>query len=214
MENSDNNDLFFCLQDEDDLGVNNILNFQEDFMGLFEYNENNDSSYENNALIEVENNLHINYPSIPCQNCPCGHKLLNFQPSNGWFGDSNHYHNPTSHGAVRAPKRRVELDNDEQEFKNKYYSIFTNYKKFDKVYVKKIHKLFLMDHFNFNKIIREEYRRIDLYFKHYSQYKDSILDFLQEHKTEISKVVFDNANHKKNFFSKKILNQYLQNKYY
>ena len=215
LQNADNDGLNFIFDSTEYDPQCNILFYEEkndcinnfklpeDFIKLFENNENNDSIYynnndngnnnkhENNAQIEVENNLHINDPSIPCQNSPCEHKLLNFQPSNGWFGDSNHYHNPTSHGAVRAPKRRVELDNDEQEFKNKYYSIFTNYKKFDKVYVKKIHNLFLMDHFNFNKIIREEYRRIDLYFKHYSQYKDSILDFLQEHKTEITKVVFD-----------------------
>ena len=103
---------FFQLY-EDDLG------FTEDFIELFECNEKNDSSHENNAQIGVEDNLHINNPSISYQIYPCGHRLLNLQPFNGWSVNYlNHYPLPSSMSASRAPKRKVELDNVEQEFKN------------------------------------------------------------------------------------------------
>ena len=103
-------------------------------------------------------------------------------------------HSDNSNGlpkiSKKKPKRIVDLDDNEKEFKDQFYSHFTKRKKFKKEFVFQIHELFLMKRFNFEKMTREECRRIDLYFQKYAKHKESILDFLKQNKAEINRVVF------------------------
>ena len=74
----------------------------------------------------------------------------------------------------RNPKRSVDLSEHEQYFKDQYYKIFVSRKKFEKKLVRQIHNLVLVKEIkNLKKMDREEYRRIDLYFKKYSPSRKS-----------------------------------------
>lgn len=64
-------------------------------------------------------------------------------------------------------------------FKEGFYRIFTNKRRFRKENVKKIHDIIIRSKFCFRAMTRDEYRSIDRYFEHYAFYKDSILSFLQ-----------------------------------
>ena len=66
-----------------------------------------------------------------------------------------------------------------------FYHVFTNKKKFQKKFVKEIHDIYLQKSFHFNKMTREESRRIDTYFQNYFQCQNQIIQFLKEHKLEI-----------------------------
>ena len=92
--------------------------------------------------------------------------------------------------AARTPKTKIDLNPEEQDFKNRFYGIFTTRKKFVKKYVGIIHNCFLTKKFNFDKICRNEARQIDLYFQKYTEHKEPILKYLEEKKTEISQMIY------------------------
>ncbi|KAK8892872.1 hypothetical protein M9Y10_030123 [Tritrichomonas musculus] len=86
----------------------------------------------------------------------------------------------------RNPKRSVDLSEHEQYFKDQYYKIFVSRKKFEKKLVRQIHNLVLVKEIkNLKKMDREEYRRIDLYFKKYSPWQEQIFRVLKKHKKMI-----------------------------
>ena len=63
-------------------------------------------------------------------------------------------------------------------FKEGFYRIFTNKRRFRKENVKKIHDI-IRTKFCFRAMTREEFRSIDLYFQHYAFHRESILSFLR-----------------------------------
>lgn len=86
----------------------------------------------------------------------------------------------------RNPKRSVDLSEHEQYFKDQYYKIFVSRKKFEKKLVRQIHNLVLVKEIkNLKKMDREDYRRIDLYFKKYSPWQEQIFRVLKKHKKMI-----------------------------
>ena len=91
----------------------------------------------------------------------------------------------------KEPKRKVALSDNQQSFKDKYYQVFTSKKRFSKAYVKNIHDI-LIKELGLKPMSREEFRRIDLYFHHFSKYSNQILDFLEKNKEEINSQVFGN----------------------
>lgn len=84
----------------------------------------------------------------------------------------------------KHPKRKISLSDDQKKFKDQFYAIFEKGKKFDKSILKKIHE-FMKEELKIPSILREEYRRIDLYFKHFYEYKDIIIPFLKKNKKDI-----------------------------
>lgn len=86
----------------------------------------------------------------------------------------------------KSRKRKVELSEVAQSLKNEYYSTFTTKKRFDKIYVKKIHDFYFIGMLGFNPMTREEFRRIDIYFQNYASKKDIIIKFLRANKDVIS----------------------------
>lgn len=83
----------------------------------------------------------------------------------------------SSRCSTRASKRKVGLTQKADLFKKMYYQIFTSKKKFPKMLVKQIHEIILVPCF-LDKMSREEYRRIDLYFQDYAKYSDRISLFI------------------------------------
>lgn len=81
-------------------------------------------------------------------------------------------------------KGKVDLSDDELQFKFSFYHLFVTKKKFEKKYVKLIHNL-ICDKLNISKLQREEERSIDLYFKNRIKYSNSILIYINTHKKEI-----------------------------
>ena len=125
-----------------------------------------------------------------CNQAECA---LNFQPCNPWFANSNQKNN--SFGIHhRNPKRKVDLLENQQSFKNSFYSkIDDKKKKFPKKYVKDIHEKVLMKYIEgFKKMEREEFRRIDLYFQNYAPYREQILNVLTDKKEWILENILSN----------------------
>lgn len=88
-------------------------------------------------------------------------------------------------GSTKSRKRKVELNDDADAFKDGFYKIFIQKKKkFPKKLVKKIHNK-ICTVLNMNKMRREYERRIDLYFQVYSPYAYTILTYLYQHKDEL-----------------------------
>lgn len=84
----------------------------------------------------------------------------------------------------KKAKVKVDLTDEELQFKFSLYHLFVSRKKFDKRYVKQIHNL-ICDKINIPKLQREEERSIDLYFKNRIKYMNSILVYISNHKIEI-----------------------------
>lgn len=84
----------------------------------------------------------------------------------------------------KKAKVKVDLTDEELQFKFSLYHLFVSRKKFDKRYVKQIHNL-ICDKINIPKLQREEERSIDLYFKNRIKYMNSILVYINTHKKEI-----------------------------
>lgn len=109
-----------------------------------------------------------------------------------WF-DNNHNQNQESNVSrplQRRPKTILPLSEKVQCFKNGFYNIFTNRKKFKKEYVVKIHNKFLVNNIKgFQKIKRSESRSIDTYFQKYAPYQDKIYQVLREKKRQILKTI-------------------------
>lgn len=84
----------------------------------------------------------------------------------------------------RAHKRKVNLSENEQQFKDNFYSTFTKKKKFPKPLVKKIHKL-IEGPLNLSPFTRSYTRFNDLYFKAFSAFSDKIINYLYSNKQQI-----------------------------
>lgn len=96
----------------------------------------------------------------------------------------------------RSSKTKVRLSDNQQDFKDNFYQMFTSKKKFDKKLVRGIHNN-ICAHFNFKKMTRDQYRMIDLYFKEYAKYSQQILIYLRDNKEEILKLVLGLSDVKK-----------------
>lgn len=162
--------------------------------------------FEDNIFASVENQTKLN-PKISLdryqtthyfeknQNNPSlqiSNYTLSSQPPKTWLENNQFQKFELFVGTLRAPKRKVHLSDIALDFKNGFYSIFTYKKKFDKKYVKDIHNSYISKILNLDQISREEYRRIDLYFKKYAKYKDQILNLLRKHQGEISQNILKN----------------------
>lgn len=86
------------------------------------------------------------------------------------------------------PKGQVNFSGRVQKFRNFFYLIFTNRKKFKKEYVKKIHN-YMSDYIKFPKMTRNEYRNVELYFQNYVLYDYLIISFLKSHKIQILRLI-------------------------
>ena len=191
----------------------------DEFQDLFKFDNSSDEEGQNNKDNDIVNfaphkdqdNLHQNEPNSQdllqaIQNNNDNHppwlfelvkfenNLLILKPFNKWPAQNPNHYPKSTNGALRAPKRKVDLNDEQQDFKNKFYSFFTKHKKFKKTFVQQIHEIFLMKKFNFEKMSREEKRHIDLYFVKYSEHKQKILDFLQQNQVEIKKTVFSETD--------------------
>lgn len=79
--------------------------------------------------------------------------------------------------------KRVSLSNDAIDLKNRFYSIFTYKKVFEKKYIKQIVREIVVPNLSpqfpeIKKLTRDEEREIGLYFAHYARYKNEILKCL------------------------------------
>ena len=84
----------------------------------------------------------------------------------------------------KKTKRKINLSESAETFKNKYYSIFTRKKKFSKKIVKQIHE-FMRFNLGLPKMTREEVRCSDIYFQNYEPFKIKILTFLIRNQRKI-----------------------------
>ena len=91
-------------------------------------------------------------------------------------------------------RKKVVLTEKGIEFKEKYYLVFTNLKKFPEKFVIGIHNYFFIPDLGLNKIERYQYRSINNYFQHYSDDSDMILSYLMTHKKVIQSVFPDLIN--------------------
>ena len=135
---------------------------------------NNQSTRQNN-----------NYNNINQQSQTYDNEISSQPYVTTWF-DNNHNQNQESNVSrplQRRPKTILPLSEKVQCFKNGFYNIFTNRKKFKKEYVVKIHNNFLVKNIKgFQKIKRSESRSIDTYFQKYAPYQDKIYPVLREKK--------------------------------
>lgn len=100
----------------------------------------------------------------------------------------------------RKAKRKVSLSQKAKELKKGFYSIFTSRKVFQKKFLFEIHDKLIslkLGEDRFPKSSREERRRRDLYFKHYENEKDEILQFLEDNKKVISETTLKDIKDKK-----------------
>lgn len=100
-----------------------------------------------------------------------------------------------SHAGKRPQKRDHASQKHISELQERIYSLFGNYKRFPKRYVKMIHNM-ICNHLNLPEITREEFRNIQLYFSHYECHSSKILQYLEENREQLSKL-FDDYKHKK-----------------
>lgn len=91
--------------------------------------------------------------------------------------------------------QKVILDENDQSFKNNFYSIFTKKKRINKNHVKKIHNRILVPILGFQPMTRNEFRCIARYFRNYSYMKDKILNCLKQNKAKIQQMI-QIASHK------------------
>lgn len=85
--------------------------------------------------------------------------------------------------------QKVILDENDQSFKNNFYSVVTKKKRFNKNYVKEIHNRILVPILGFQPMTRSEYRCIARYFRNYSYMKDKIINCLRENKAKIQQMI-------------------------
>lgn len=90
----------------------------------------------------------------------------------------------------------VALTAGEQDFKFMYYHIFVSRKKFQKKFVKEIHR-YMQGPLNLPKMKREHERNIDLYFQAYYHLRDKMLVFLENNKINILKKIPGLSNFQK-----------------
>lgn len=86
------------------------------------------------------------------------------------------------------PQGQVNFSGRVQNFRNFFYLIFTERKKFKKEYVKKIHD-YMRGYINFPKMTRNEFRKVELYFQNYAPYDYLIISFLKSHKIQILRLI-------------------------
>lgn len=100
-------------------------------------------------------------------------------------------------GRARSPKRKIILDEKACELKSAFYATFTFKKSFPKENILKIHNLYISPQLGLNKMTREETRQKDLYFQHYANKKDEILECLKNNKDIILSTILRTLKRKK-----------------
>lgn len=121
------------------------------------------------------NDFHQNLNSVPCSTRTENSRKVSQSPQLSFH--------------KRKRKRKIELSDIEESFKNEYYKFFTNKKKFSKKFVIAIHKIIMVP-LSLPAIKRDQTRQIDLYFQDFAYAKDKIFDYIKEHKEELSLKVF------------------------
>lgn len=143
--------------------------------------QSNDTSqfqYKNSIFsIPIDSNLSNDQSHTSISQPLSNNKFIDF------FDSSLDNHQPFG-DTTRSPKRKVDLSHNELSFKDRFYAIFTTKKKFEKKLVKQIHD-YIRKPFGFERMSREEFRRIDIYFRNYAKYSPQILSYLILHKEEI-----------------------------
>ena len=82
-------------------------------------------------------------------------------------------------------RKRVKLTEKAIDFRDKYYLIFTHFKKFPERFVIGIHNIFLKNYFNMPQVERYQYRSINNYFQSYCDDSEKILQYLMINKRVI-----------------------------
>ncbi|KAK8894262.1 hypothetical protein M9Y10_022697 [Tritrichomonas musculus] len=144
-------------------------------------NESPPGQYKSSLILKLRSDL-SKFSTIVSQNLsnqPSPNKVWLVDFKDGSFTNHQSFGDPT-----RAPKRKVDLSRNELSFKDRFYAIFTTKKKFEKKLVKQIHN-YIRKPFGFERMSREEFRRIDLYFQNYAKYSEQILRYLIHHQEEI-----------------------------
>lgn len=148
----------------------------------------NDESYEENAIYGLSFNFSSNLIDLTLNSkisdLQTKEKVKTIEP----FPKCFPVERLTSESSTKYSKKKVDLSRNANKFKLLFYQIFTTKKRFPKELVRKIHNI-ISDFCHLQKMTREEFRSIDLYFRNYSKYSEYILNFLQLHRKEIMRLV-------------------------
>lgn len=170
-----NNDFSNFSNFESQLSFLTDINIDDTFPDLidtidyqqFEIQSINDNQLSNNYInsnssLFIQNNISSNDSNISFKNNQ-NSKLIDIE---------------------KKSRKKINLSSNSQLFKNAFYRVFTNKKRFSKYLVKEIHD-FLHDSLNLPKMRRDQIRSIDLYFDEFSKFSNLILSFLQVNKDKI-----------------------------
>lgn len=95
---------------------------------------------------------------------------------------------------IKYSKKKIDLSQKEQNFKNDYFLIFTNRKKFPKTIIKQIHSI-IQGPLKLKPMTRDIVRCNDKYFIEYSNDAFKIIQYLVLHKNEIIESIPDLKNY-------------------
>lgn len=101
----------------------------------------------------------------------------------------NNSNKTANHNNESKSMQKVILDENDQSFKNNFYSIFTKKKRFNKNIVKEIHNCILVPILGFQPMTRNEFRCIARYFRNHSYMKEQIINCLKENKAKIQQII-------------------------
>ena len=107
-------------------------------------------------------------------------------------------HKHCASASVASLIKAQEVNMEGIKLKNGISSIFSTRKNIPKKYVFLIHKNYLMNEFKFLKMSRDERRCNEVYYNNYAHMKNQILQYLENHKEEITNKIFSDYKHKKN----------------
>lgn len=146
------------------------------------------STENNDFLDDDENDSNCNFDDFDFMNfrSSSNDKLLLYSSNI----PENHKNNQMKENLRRlSSQKKVELSDDECDFKYNFYQILTSKKRFAKTIVRDIHNYMSKNYFKFQKMTRNQFRNIDLYFHDYSKYKEQILIYLKNNKELILKSI-------------------------
>lgn len=169
------------------------------------FNENKDDEHLSNLLGPSNNVPSFQVPSLDCRSSnssnfanQCGNALpMFFTPANAGFVACSSMKGGFFKMNQKHLKRKIFLSDGERKFKAQIYTILNKGRKFDKYILKSIHD-FMKDKLNIPTMVREEFRRIDLYFKHFYKYEDRIIPFLKNNKEDIFEAFLRDKKSNKN----------------
>ena len=160
---------------EESSAFNNNDEWPYDWLWIDENDNYHDENYDTNdnsiySQIEAPRMINLDNNGLPNQKSSVSQKQL-FRVN------------------ARSPRRIVVFTDDMIALKNGFYSIFTTKKVFQKCYIVLIHNTILVQSFGFEKMKRDEYRCLSVYFQNYAHKKDQILECLRQNKDLILRTI-------------------------